>query len=108
MSKIFYDDLIVLDEIEAFIKGTAQSLDEKTELWKIVDEIIHQRVMEVIMDNLPRTHHEEFLEKFTQKPFDQAIFVFINEKTNKKMEELIKKEAKKIESEILKEIKSQK
>ncbi|SRR5258708_4887285 len=108
MSKIFYDHLIILSEVEVLIKTSASSIDEKEELWKIVDEILHHRVMEVILDNLPREYHEEFLGKFVDRPYDDELIVYINEKAKKDIEKEIRKEAKSIESEILKEIKKSK
>jgi hypothetical protein len=105
MSKIFYDHLLVLNEVEGAIRLNVSSLEEKEELWQIIDELIHHRVMAIILENLPREHHEEFLEKFTLAPYDQKLIVYLNDKSAKKIEDLIRKEAKKIESEIIKEIK---
>jgi len=108
MSKIFYDHLLVLDAISDYIKLKAQEPNEREELWRIVDELVHHRVMGCILDSLPREHHEEFLEKFTDAPFDEELIVYINGKSSKKIEDEIKKVIKELESEILKEIKKQK
>ena len=68
MSKLFYDHLITLDEIEVVIKKNASSKEEKEELWALVDEIVTHKVLEKVLDKLPREHHEEFLELFHKCP----------------------------------------
>lgn len=104
MSKIFYDHLLVLDEVESVIKSNISSQEEREELWQIIDELIHHRVMSTILENLPREHHEDFLEKFTVAPYDQTLIVYLNERSAKKIEKLIHEEAKKVQKEIIKEI----
>ncbi len=105
MSKIFYDKLIILEEVEIEIKKVGLSTEEKEELWRLIDEIIHNRVLETIFDILPREHHEEFLTKFHEAPYHEGLFRYLNEKTQKDVEEFIRKEIKALEQEILKEIK---
>ncbi|MGB6882108.1 MAG: hypothetical protein WBD86_02315, partial [Microgenomates group bacterium] len=64
MSKIFYDHLIVFEEVDRYIKDTVETHEERDELWQIVDEIVHHRVLGCVLDKLPKEHHEEFLGKF--------------------------------------------
>ena len=105
MSKIFYDHLIILTEVETEIKNVTESPEEKEELWKLVDDIIHHRVLGSILDALPRQHHEEFLTKFHEAPHDERHIEYLNEKIENGIEELISKEIKAIEIEIIAEIK---
>lgn len=106
MSKIFYDNLIKLEKIEKIIKSSSLSIEEKEEMWKIVDEIIHHRVMGCILDNLDSSHHDEFIEKFTHAPFDEGLIDYLEEKSNSKISDKIKQEIIQIENEILKDIKN--
>lgn len=92
MSKLFFDHLIVLEEVDAEIKNTAQTKEERDELWGLVDEMVHHRVMDTILDRLHHSHHEEFLEKFHKAPHDEALFDYLNEKIGQNIEELIKAE----------------
>ena len=39
MSKLFFDHLIKLDEVEVEIKKVTKTQEEREELWQIVDEI---------------------------------------------------------------------
>ncbi|KKQ96113.1 MAG: hypothetical protein UT23_C0041G0008 [Candidatus Woesebacteria bacterium GW2011_GWA1_39_12] len=94
MSKLYYDHLIVLDEVEAVIKRAAKTQEEKEELWKVVDETLHHRVMGKVLDKLPREHHEEFLDKFHASPHD--------------VEELIRQEIGNLAYELLQDLKKKK
>jgi len=42
MSKLFFDHLIILEDLETEIKEVAESPEEKEELWQLIDEILHQ------------------------------------------------------------------
>ena len=108
MSKIFYDHLIVLDEVEDEIKSTAETEEERHELWHIVDEIVHHRMLELILDNLDHDHHDDFLHRFHSAPHDQEHIHYLNDRIEGEIEEMIKKEVKKLKKEILKEIKASK
>jgi hypothetical protein len=107
MSKLFFDHLIVFDEVEIIIKKTASSKEEKEELWSLVDEYVNHKVIEKILDRLPKENHEEFLELFHKCPHDEiVIFGYLNEKTGKNIEEELKNELEIISKDLLKEIKS--
>ncbi len=108
MSSIFYDHLIILDELDSEIKSVSQSKEEKEELWKIVDETIHHRVMDAILSRLPRESHEEFLEKFTQSPHDRALLTYLREKIKDDVEVIIHEEIQKLKKELLAELKKKK
>lgn len=105
MSKIFYDHLIILEEVEGVVDKTAKTQEEKEELWAIVDEMIHHRILGCILDVLPKEHHHEFLEKFHSAPHDQGLIDFLNSVVEEDVEELIRNESKGLEQEILKEVK---
>lgn len=106
MSKIFYDHLIVIEELEGVVKR-AQTHEEREELHRLVDEMIHHRVLGCILDHLPREHHEEFLEKFHAAPYDDSLIGYLQEKTPQEIdiEQKIREEVAKLKKELLKEIK---
>lgn len=108
MSKIFYDDLIAFDEIEKQIKSVAKTSEERDELWQIVDELVHHKVLGCILDKLPRENHEEFLHRFHEAPHDEALMDYLKEKIGKNAEELIRQEIGNLAFEILQEIKNSK
>lgn len=106
MSRIFWDYLIEIDEIDDLIRAQKIEADEREELYHLVDEMIHHRVLGCILDNLPREHHEEFLNRFHSAPHDTRLIVFVQIKTPKEinMEEKIKEEIQKLKNEILEEL----
>ncbi|OGM16003.1 hypothetical protein A2V56_04550 [Candidatus Woesebacteria bacterium RBG_19FT_COMBO_42_9] len=108
MSKLYYDHLVVLDEVEAEIKKSTKTLEEKEELWKVVDETIHHRVMGCVLDKLPREHHEEFLHKFHKAPHDESLIDYLKEKAGENIEELIRQEIGNLAFELLQEIRGKK
>ncbi len=104
MSHIFYDHLIVLDDLEKEIKNVAETPEEKEELWKIVDETIHHRVLGCILDQLPKESHTEFLEKFHKAPYDENLMGYLKAKVGENIEEVIKQEIGSLAYELLNEI----
>jgi len=107
MSKIFYDHLIVFEEVETEIKKAAETSEERKELWCLVDETIHHRVLGCILDKLPGEHHHEFLTKFHKKPHDETLIDFLKERGGQDFEEVIKGEIEALNSELLEQIKSE-
>jgi len=108
MSKLFFDHLLVLDEIEVFIAKNTKSTEEKEELWGIVDEIIHHKVLDVILGKLPKSLHGKFLKKFHSHPHDENIITYLQENIAENIEDLIKKEVGDLASSLLEEIKVKK
>ena len=101
MSKIFFDHLIILDDVESEIKNFTDSDDSRHELWQIIDEIVHHRVFDCIFNHLPDEHHHDFLDKFHETPHDDSLMEYINEKTKEKIEEHIEQEVNGLKKELL-------
>lgn len=108
MSKLYYDHLIAYEEIELEISKISQSREEKEELWQIVDEMIHHKVLDLVLSKLPKDKHQEFMEKFVAAPHDEGLFDYLNDKIGDDVEKLIKTELDKLAKDILKEIKQSK
>jgi len=93
MSKIFYDHLLDLKQLDREIQKVVSTDDEKEELWQLVDEIIHHKAMGCILDNLPRANHEEFLEMFHKAPHDEEyLFGYLKKNIGENIEDLLKQE----------------
>lgn len=100
MSKIFYDHLVLREEVTIELDKYNLAREEREELIQLVDETLHHQVLNTILTHLPKEKHREFLEKFHQAPHDEKLLDYI-----KNFEEEIIKTAKKIKSELLSEIK---
>lgn len=107
MSKIFYDHLIVLEDLENAIRQEQLEPEEREELHQLIDEMIHHRVLGCILDHLPREHHEEFLGRFHQAPYDENLILYLQEKTPKEIdiEEKMREEVERLEHDLIVEIK---
>lgn len=110
MSKIFYDYLIIFEELEDVIRSEEVEPEEREEIHQLIDEMIHHRVLGCILDHLPREHHEEFLERFHETPYDEGLIQYLQEKTPEEVdiEAKIKEEVAKLKQELLEEIKKKK
>lgn len=105
MSKIFYDYLLDFRELDKKIKKIAKSAEEREEIWKLVDEIVHHRILGCILDNLPKKNHSEFLNLFHSLPYDSNLLMnYLKEQIGNNFEELLKQEIGSISTELLKEI----
>lgn len=109
MSKVYYDHyLVVLKDVDKYIKEATETPEEKEELWQLVDEIVHHRVLGCVLDNLPGEHHEEFLDKFHEAPHDLTLMDYLKEKITDNIEELIKQEIGGLATELLEELQERK
>jgi hypothetical protein len=107
MSKLFFDHLILFEEVDKKIKKVASSVEEKEELWGLIDEMVHHKAFDVILGKLPRDNHEEFLEMFHAHPHDEVmLFDYLKNKIDKNIEEILRAEFGNLTYEILKEFNS--
>lgn len=106
MSRLFFDHLVVLTKVDLHIKHSAENEEERTELWKIVDEIVQREVLDSILGILDKEHHEDFVAKFLERPHDRQLIEYLNAKTNGEAIKVIKKRVKDLGSEILEIIKN--
>ena len=105
MSKLFFDHLLNLDKLDKKIKKVAKTTEEREELWLLVDEIIHHKVLDSILGKLPKDSHEEFLVLFHKSPHNQdLLFGYLKNKIGENIEELISQELGLVSDEILSEI----
>src|SRR3989344_5553217 len=100
MSKVFFDHLIYLEEIEVEIKNISRSPEEKEEMWKLVDDIVNHRVIIRLLDHLPIEHHEDFLSSFQERPHDENHLHFLKDKIENDVEKIIKSEVESLKQEL--------
>ncbi len=105
VSKLFYDHLILLDDIYTEIEVLAIETGHKKKLKKTIDDLVNHRVLTRILDLLPDKHHEEFLELFHATPYDTKHLHYLQNKTEKDIIQELVKLGKEIKEEIRKEIK---
>ncbi len=108
MSKLFFDNLIVFEEVENKIDSIAKTEEERNELWGIVDSLIRHRALGLIFEKLPKTYHPEFLNMFHQAPHDETLIDYLKEKIGENIEELLRQELGNLAYELLEEFASAK
>lgn len=102
MSKLFFDHLLRLDDLDRKIKKITSTQEEREELWHLVDEIIHHKAMGCVLDRLPKENHEEFLEMFHKAPHDEEyLFGYLKKKIGDNIEEVLREELGNVTYEIL-------
>lgn len=101
MSKVFYDRFVALEHIEKEVNKIAHTKEEREELWQIIDEYIHQRMIGKILHKLPKDHHEEFLNKFIDEPHSDEHFGYLTEKVKEDVEAFMKEEVYSIGVDLL-------
>jgi hypothetical protein len=102
MSRIFYDHLIILNNLELKIIDLELEPEEKEAINQLVEETVHYRVMTKILDLLPKDYHEEFLDFFYQAPHEENLLSYLQEKIED-IEAIIKKEIDDLEKTLLEE-----
>ena len=102
MSKLFFDRLLDLSELEEYIDSLELSLEEREETWALVDEAVQNTVFETIFDNLSKNHHSEFLDMLGAVPYEESILDWLKEKADT-IEDNIVKSIEKLKKELLDE-----
>lgn len=103
MSKVFYDQLVILSDLEIKIGSLGLEPEEKEALGQLVEETVHFRVLTIILDSLPQESHEEFLDSFHQAPHEENLLEYLKEKIED-IEEKIKGEIGELEKSLLEEL----
>jgi hypothetical protein len=100
MSSVFYDHILHLEHLSAYFASLDIYKEEKEELWHLIDEMLHHRILTAILDKLPGDHHENFLSKFTENPADHGLISYLNELVGEDIETHIVQEIALFENEI--------
>lgn len=104
MAKIFYDHLVVLEEIVAVIDTHNLPANQRQKLLATIDELFHHHMLDEILTHLPKNKHEVFLKLFHKAPHDPMLLSFLKQHAKVDIERAMKTRADKVKAEILKEI----
>jgi hypothetical protein len=108
MSKLYYDHLVILEDVEIELNQMGLDRSERAEIEDLIEETIHHRVLERVLQHLPQEHHEEFLGKFTKAPHDPSLIRYLDQKIEASVERHIKDEMEKLKKELLEDIRTSK
>jgi hypothetical protein len=104
MSKIFYDHLVIREEIDCELNNYKLDKEEREELIEIIDQTLHHHVLNVILNHLPKDKHPEFIKKLHAGPGDDQLMEYLKSEIGPYIEEEIKVQSRKVKAEILSEI----
>ncbi len=107
-TKIFYDHLILIEEIEITLMTKQITREECDEILHLVDKTMHSEILHKILQHLPHHHHEEFLTRLHATPHDSKIMTFLKDHTPVDIEKEILLTANKVKKKVLREIETAK
>jgi hypothetical protein len=108
MTKLFYDHLIIIEEVTEVLVTHQLTQRECQEILELVDRAMHSEILNTIFKHLPKPHHEMFLVHLHAAPHDRKILEFIKEKSAVDIEKEILKTANAVKKKVIKEIESAK
>lgn len=97
--RLFYDHLVDREGLAKLIDSAANP-KERVKLMKLIDETIHNTILDLIFTHLDEKHHEEFLMMLHKEPHAAGILVYLKEKAHPQIEEKIKERIAELRTKI--------
>ncbi|MEK7064785.1 MAG: hypothetical protein AAB973_04230 [Patescibacteria group bacterium] len=104
MSILFYDHLVDKTEALLFIDRLPEPENHKGKLKQLVDDIIHQGLIEYILQKLHPHHHHTFLSRLEAAPYDPELISYLKDHASVDIEGELQHEAEKLLEEIKKDL----
>ena len=104
MSIIFYDHLTPKEEILVIIKQSDAPENQKGKALQLVDDILHQGIVDFILKQLPDKHHRPFLKRLHSMPYDPEILTMLKKRIADDIEDKIREEADRLIKKVRKEL----
>ena len=101
----FYDHLVLIEEITSELDVYDLPPEERAEIMGLIHHTTHQHILNVILNHLPRQHHENFLAKFQTTPHDPELLALLKKEIKTDIISEIRIQAARIKKELLAEIK---
>jgi uncharacterized protein YejL (UPF0352 family) len=105
MSKLFYDHLIVIEEVVAVLDEHKLKSGDRAKILELMDATLQHEILDAIFTYLPREKHEEFLEKFHRAPHDLTLMQYLKDNSPVNIELAILDRANKTKRKLLAEVK---
>ncbi len=100
MSILFYDHLVDKSPALLLIEKLNQPPNHKGKLKQLVDDIIHQGLVEYILQKLHPHHHHTFLSRLEAAPYDPELINYLKDHVSPEIEKELQFEAEKLISDI--------
>lgn len=100
MPIIFYDHLVVKSDVTQFIDSLDEPDNHKGKAKQLVDDIIHQGIIEFILERLDEKKHRTFLQIMDERPYDPEIISYLKQHISPEIEANISARVSKLIEEI--------
>jgi len=104
MSQLFFDHLILIEEVSSQLDEFTLDPEEKAEIIDLIDQTLHHHTLNVIFNLLPIEKHADFVDMFKKTPHDKALLEYLKKEIKTDIEAEIKKQAERIKKEIMVEV----
>lgn len=104
MPKVFYDHLVILDDIVIELDKYEIPLSDREEFMANLDELLHHHILDTVLLYLPREHHAHFLDRLGREPYQPSILDFVKEKTRVDIEKEIQHTVSYVKKKVLQDI----
>jgi len=104
MSIIFYDHLVDKKDILIIVDDSSAPDNQKAKIKQLIDDVLHQGIIEFILQKLHPHSHSAFLTQVHHAPYDPEIIQYLKEKIDHDIEENIQKETERIIEKIKKDL----
>lgn len=104
MSKLFFDHLILVDEIATQLDEFNLDPEDHAELLGLIDQTLHHHTLNVIFNLLPPEKHTEFVNMYKAGPADKKLLDYLKKEIKADIEAEITKQAERVKKEILVEV----
>jgi hypothetical protein len=81
MSKPFFAEIVTLAEFETHFQEREVSAEELLDLLREVEELLHAKTLDLILEELPEEHHGDFLGVFHQEQDNVSHWIFLEERS---------------------------
>ena len=96
MSIIFYDHLVNKHQILVIIDQTEGQDNLKNKTKQLIDDILHQGIVQYLLSKLKPKHHRTFLNQLHSAPYSPEIIDYLKEKIAQDIEDQIQAQADKL------------
>jgi len=93
MSILFYDHLVDKQEILVYIDNLEAEDQHKGKLKQLVDDILHQGIVEYVLQKLHPHQHHHFLSSLHSAPYDPELINFLKEHIGEDIEDMLRNHA---------------
>jgi len=108
MSQLFFDHLILVDEVATQLDEFDLDPEDRTELLSLIDQTLHHHTLNVIFNLLPAEKHADFVNMYKAGPADKKLLAYLKKEIKADVEVEIRKQAERVKREILTEIRQAK